>query len=273
MDIFIIILIAIGGVIIGAFITYQISKEKVEILLDKEKSSDHYKKSKLFFKYIALVEVLKESKGGYKKESDRNICSSFNNTNYVRKNEYENLEIEFKLLKEKKDDCERTKKKLIKQLEGIKLSSITKSNPTTYNDTNIPKNQSNFTSITENSNQQELDPNIDKSQTQIITYFSIPDSNGSFNLENGKDRKDENTFYSIEFEDNSEYGILKFISSELDIRAIDGIDFYLLPVCEIGNIEIQENANEIIFDTPGKVIKKDDCWVIDPDNKVKIKFA
>jgi len=103
-------------------------------------------------------------------------------------------------------------------------------------------------------------------------FFSLPDDGGRFKVENGKKHNDGNNFYKIEHEENNSYGILHFISSELDLRAIERIQGYLLPVCEIVNFSDRIRASKINVLTPGKVIIKNDHWVVDPNNKVKIKL-
>jgi len=103
-------------------------------------------------------------------------------------------------------------------------------------------------------------------------FFSLPDDGGRFKVENGKKHNDGNNFYKIEHEENNSYGILHFISSDLDQRAIERIQGYLLPVCEIVNFSDRIKASKIKVLTSGKVIIKNDHWVVDPNNKIKIKL-
>ena len=79
-------------------------------------------------------------------------------------------------------------------------------------------------------------------------------------------------FYKIEYKKNSDQGDLCFISSDQDKRAINRLDTYLKPVCDIDNIINSETANKIELLRSGKVILINDSWVIDSNQKVKIKL-
>ena len=64
-----------------------------------------------------------------------------------------------------------------------------------------------------------------------------------------------------------------YISGTQDKRAINRLDSYLKPVCDIDNIINAENASKIEVLKNGKVIKIADSWVIDTNHKVKIKLV
>lgn len=119
-------------------------------------------------------------------------------------------------------------------------------------------------------NFQEKSKDLEKKLSTL--YFSIPEIDGKFKIENSTEHNDGSNFYGVEFEGNNTFGKLHFISGEFDKRAIDGIDFYLIPVCEIQNISLRKTANKIELIEPGEVFLNNDNWVVNPDKKVKIRF-
>ena len=102
-------------------------------------------------------------------------------------------------------------------------------------------------------------------------YFSIPYSDGSFLNEHKSIDKKHNSFYKIitESENSAE---LFFIPGELDRTALNDINGYLAPVCNIENIENRLNATKILLLKPGKVLLSDGRWKIDNNDKVKIQL-
>jgi hypothetical protein len=110
------------------------------------------------------------------------------------------------------------------------------------------------------------------SKIKPCLFFSIPESDGRFIIEKGDSVNDGMKFYRIDYKNNSDQGELLFISSDQDKRAINRLDSYLKPVCDIDNIVNSETADKILLIKPGKVIQIGDSWVIDSDNKVKIKL-
>ena len=112
--------------------------------------------------------------------------------------------------------------------------------------------------------------NNNKTQTEI--YFTIPENDGSFKTTNGKNVKGIDCFYKIELDKDVRKGKLHFISGDYDLRALDNIDYYLNPVCEIENISERKHSRKIKMVNPGTVLLSSDCWKIDIKNKVKIKL-
>jgi hypothetical protein len=193
-----------------------------------------------FFKFIGLVYILKQQKDKYKNEDGENpgIFDSkdergLNQQIETLNKKVKELEIENSTLKEIKDND----KKLM---------------------------------VNERNDETKMVQNNDRN---AILYFSIPESEGQFKIINGKQTSDENKFYKIEIAENNSSGKLHFMPGDLDIRAINDIDSYLIPVCEIENISNRKTANKIVFIKPGKVNLINDCWVIDPENKVKVKLV
>ena len=105
-----------------------------------------------------------------------------------------------------------------------------------------------------------------------ISYFSIPENDGRFIIEKGEQTNDGSKYYRIEHRNNSDEGVLFYISGNQDKRAINRLDSYLKPVCDIENIINAESASKIEVLRNGKVIKIADSWVIDTNHKVKIKL-
>ncbi len=100
----------------------------------------------------------------------------------------------------------------------------------------------------------------------------MPENDGRFIIENGEASNDGRKYFRIEFQESSEQGVLYFIPGERDKRAINRLESYLKPACEIENIISADSATRIEFLSPGKVVLINDSWVIDTDNKAKVKL-
>lgn len=105
------------------------------------------------------------------------------------------------------------------------------------------------------------------------SYFSIPENDGRFIIDKGEQTNDGSKYYRIECRNNSDEGELFYISGIQDKRAINRLDSYLKPVCDIDNIINAESTSKIEVLKLGKVIKISDSWVIDTNHKVKIKLV
>lgn len=103
-------------------------------------------------------------------------------------------------------------------------------------------------------------------------YFTIPESDGTFKFTNAKSTKEMDCFYRIEIEKNNQRAKLFFISGDYDMRALDNIDYYLNPVCDIVNISERMHARKILLINSGIVVKIGDSWKIEAHNKIKIKL-
>ena len=104
-------------------------------------------------------------------------------------------------------------------------------------------------------------------------FFTIPERDGSFKTVNAKFGQGSDCFYKIEPDNSGQKGKLYFISGDYDLRALDNIDYYLNPVCEIQNIADRSHARNIVMTYPGFVIRRGEAWKIEENNKVKIKLV
>jgi len=105
------------------------------------------------------------------------------------------------------------------------------------------------------------------------SFFSIPENDGRFIIDKGEQTNDGSKYYKIVYRTNSGEGDLFYISGQQDKRAINRLDSYLKPVCDIDNITNYESASKIELLEKGRVIKNADSWVIDTNHKVKIKLV
>jgi hypothetical protein len=101
-------------------------------------------------------------------------------------------------------------------------------------------------------------------------FFSIPEADGSFYAEKGEPDSDGRKFYRINTNGGNETGELHFISGHYDQKAIENIDYYLIPVCDVENIALRNNASRIVEKEAGRVIKVYDKWVTTKKIKVKL---
>ena len=229
-----------SGICIGGFLIYRYSKRIIYSILSEEKSTYldllQKHKSQFFFKYLGIVAILKTSKDEKKMEIDK-----LNLENQTSRNRIASLELK------------------------------TISNLNTHYSSSTPKE-----SVDENVEPKVMEWVIDqdvKNKTQERgLFFTIPDSDGSFNIRNGKITKDNDCFYSIETGEDANIGKLHYLSGDYDLRALDNIDYYLNPVCHIENITDRSSAQRIAIVNPGVVNKNGDVWKIDINNKVKIRF-
>lgn len=230
------------GLIIGAFSLYQISKSKITSILSEE--LNHYEskleqswRNKYFFKYIAIISVLKERKD--------------NKNTLIEEQEKELIKLRFNLDKEK-------------MIHGN--SEIITDNLIDKEDKHEHSEEIYAGRVI------ELEVETVNTNTKSNIYFTIPENDGSFKISNARNSKEVDCFYKIELDKNGQNGKVHFISGEYDSRALDNIDYYLNPVCDIQNISERIHARKIIQDKPGSVYISGDYWKIDTNNKVKIRF-
>ena len=232
---------------IGGFISYFLLKRKVSSILREEKYSyySEIENTERFhpFELVALIEILKIRKDKYKKESEQ-LKKDIDEDG---KNIDKDL-LAFDELKLKNQDLERQ----ILELEKLNSDSSV---------SNLVKDQVNLKSI---------DDIVVIDKGPIYTYFTIPENDGSFSIEKGDHTLTSKKFYKVESEKNSDYGHLFFLSGDFDVKAINNIDFYLIPVCEVENLAISNTATKIMQVRHGTVVKIADKWVI--DTKVKVKL-
>ncbi len=229
------------GLIIGILGLYYYSRKMIYTILKNEKKNYLNKLKNDFelplyqkrsFKYIGLVAVLKQSKDKKKKK-----------------------------LKEYKNNK-------AKQAEEITLIQLNKHDIKTSEDRNID-------SKTEddhiNNNFKSKEEIIDKKAVREL-YFFMPNNDGSFTNSNAMVYQTIECLYKILVDESGQRGELHYISGEYDMRALDNIEYYLNPVCEIDNIASRLSAKEIQMINPGVVINLEDVWRIEDNKKVRIRF-
>lgn len=226
------------GLLLGGSLVFFISKRKIYSILDFEKDKylhDLRLSGKNFiFKYIGLFYVLKQRKEDYKNKID---SKNGNKPDVLLKEQIEALKRENLKLKQIND----TSTKQTKSVEDKKSST---------NEWDVEKPR----------------------KTKQKLFFSMPENDGRFIIDNGEPSNDGRKYFRIDFFEDSENGELFFIPSERDKRAINRLESYLKPVCEIENIANAENATHIEFISPGKVIYRNNSWIIESDKRVNIKL-
>jgi len=233
------ILIFLAGLLLGAWIVFLVSKQKIYRILHEETNYYLHKlknnEESFLFNFLGLVHILKQRKDEYKKEKEE--------------------------LLEKNKGLE----SISKELETIRRQ----------NHLAVKKQQTPLDSTTGDSHTTERPKTHEweiKPPEKSKLFFSIPESDGRFKNHNGDPVNDVKKFYCIEFEESSEKGDLLYVTSDRDKRAINRLESYLIPVCDIENYDDAESATHITLISPGKVTLINDSWVIDPERKVKIKL-
>jgi hypothetical protein len=233
----------LAGFIAGVLLIFQYSRSKIYSIVTNEKYKylDHLKQEtgqnllvRKLFRYVGIVELLKQSKDAKKKELD--VCSK-----------------EIIQLRRQNDQ--------LRKVNDEKEKIITDQNSTAYN---LVSSGTHFGG--------EQRKSFAKTENAEI-FFTIPEGDGSFKTANAKNSQDVECFYRVIPDKGGQKGKLYFISGDYDLRALDNIDYYLNPVCEIQNISDRSFARKIIMTDPGSVIRRGDIWKIEENNKVKIKLV
>lgn len=109
------------------------------------------------------------------------------------------------------------------------------------------------------------EPPKEASETSDWIYFGAPE-NGCFKSASQKNKEESNIYYRI----NAKSLEIEYIHSGLDSRILSYRNEWLLPICDfINNVA---SASSIKMEQSGKVIKHGEDYVIDPENKIKIKL-
>lgn len=174
-----------------------------------------------------------------------------------------------RLLKERKDYYKKEYKKLENEFKNCKNTIEELKNKIKELEKEIKSNNNDLKNFPDDS----VEPIIKEADNISILFFSIPENDGKFIIKKGEQTNDGFKYYKIVSQISSDEGDLFYISGTQDKRAINRLDSYLKPVCDIENITNAESASKIEMIKKGKVIKSDDSWVIDPKNKVKIKLV
>jgi hypothetical protein len=240
------------GFIAGAALIYIYSRVKIFSILRNEKRKylndlNYDSEQTLFvrkcFSYAGIVAMLKKSKD----EKSEII---------LKKN------LELRELKERNEDLRAEyaqKEKALKNRQVINESPLTPGAPPDSRPVSQPASQP---------VRPEAVPPV---KTEI--FFTIPESDGTFKSVNAKSVQEIDCYYKIEPDKSGQYGRLYFISGNYDMRALDNIDYYLNPVCEIQNIINRTNARKIVMTATGVVVRRGDHWKVEESNKVKIKLV
>lgn len=239
--------VLIVGFLIGGILVASITKNRIKSILtiEYEKYSSDSENEPYLFSYLRIVSFLHKQKDMYKKESE-----TANHKNWGIISDFERKIVQ--LEKEKKDLLS----------ENIDLGKKLEQETIHKNEVQTAPQKSN----TDNLIIQPRAKNISK------IYFSMPESDGSFQSSNGEISNDGKKYFKIEFEESSTAGELFYLSGDRDQRAINRLESYLKPVCDIENITNSSTATKIELIHPGKVSLLNDSWVINPDNKIKIKL-
>ena len=103
-----------------------------------------------------------------------------------------------------------------------------------------------------------------------MLYFGIPDKYGNFPADRGEHLYDNRKLFKIVFPRGSDHGELHYISGDLDMKAINNGDYYLLPVCEISNLEGRDTATRVIQEEKGGVRLTSGKWSMTTRVRVKL---
>ena len=235
------------GFIGGIFFVHNKIKNIVKEILEVEYTTyNHDSNNKYFFNFLNVIDVLKNKKNHYKIKEEK------------LQTKIEKLE---KQIKDFKSDKLNTGNDLIK-----KEFSVEKDVNKALNNENEDLEEQK-----EDGNSYVFDLNP-KSKNILKLFFTIPQQDGSFKLINSDKNNDGKKYYKIEYQEDSQEGSLHFIPSDKDIKAIGLLEQFLEPVCDINNVISADNASKIEMIKNGKVFLENDKWVIDPNNKVKIRL-
>ena len=232
------------GFLAGSILIYQYSRSKIYSILvtEKYKYLDNLKQDtsqNLFlrkcFKYVGIVAILKISK-----DEKKYAIGNSNKEIIQLKNQNEKL----------RSEIEQKEKIII----DYKITANSQTSAREYYDGHPGKSHG-----------------ISDAKPEI--FFTIPESDGSFKSSNAKNGQDIDCFYKIVPDKSDQKGKLYFVSGDYDLRALDNIDYYLNPVCEIQNITDRTFARKILMTDPGIVVKRGDYWKIEDNCKVKIKLV
>lgn len=201
---------------------------------------------RIIFKLFTVIELLKVHKDRYKNDFDTLKRSIIDEPSKADNNRT------YKILSSKISELELG----IQELKQI-LSNSPKQQQTIEHQPGKWKNQ-------------KQDDKSKPGNAITTVYFSIPESDGNFSIAHGETAFDDRKYYKIIYETNSDRGTLHYLSGQFDLKAIDNIDYYLTPVCEIVNISDRNSAKKVSQIETGTVLKIQDNWMI--DKKVKVKL-
>jgi hypothetical protein len=247
------------GFIAGAALIYIYSRAKIFSILNNEKrkyikdlknDSEQTLSARQFFSYVGVVAMLKKSK-----DEKAEII--------LKKN------LELRELKERNEDLRAEyaqKEKALRNRQLINEGPLAPGASSASNQAGQPVR----TEAPRAGQPVRTEP-LQPLRTEI--FFTIPESDGTFRSVNAKSVQEIDCYYKIEPDKNGQSGRLYFIPGNYDMRALDNIDYYLNPVCEIQNIINRTNARKIVMTASGVVVRRGDHWKVEESNKVKIKLV
>jgi len=247
------------GFIAGALLIYLFTRAKIFSILSNEKrkyikdlksDSEQALFVRKFFSYVGVVAMLKKSKD----EKSEII---------LKKN------LELRALKERNEDLRAEYAQKEKALRNRQLISEGPLAPGASSASN-QAGQPGRTEAPQAGQPVRPEP-VPPVKTEI--FFTIPESDGTFKSVNAKSVQEIDCYYKIEPDKSGQYGRLYFIPGNYDMRALENIDYYLNPVCEIQNIINRTNARKIVMTASGVVVRRGDHWKVEESNKVKIKLV
>lgn len=243
------------GFIAGAALIYIYSRAKIFSILSNEKrkyikdlknDSEQTLFVRKFFSHIGIVAMLKKSK-----DEKSEIINKKN--------------LELRALKERNEDLRAEYAQKEKALKNRQVISENPSSP------GAPPDSQPVRPGAPQASQPVRPEPVPPVKTE--KFFTIPESDGTFKLVNAKSVQEIDCYYKIEPDKSGQYGRLYFIPGNYDMRALDNIDYYLNPVCEIQNIINRTNARKIVMTATGVVVRRGDHWKVEESNKVKIKLV
>ncbi|HNU77917.1 MAG TPA: hypothetical protein PLD74_06440 [Prolixibacteraceae bacterium] len=108
------------------------------------------------------------------------------------------------------------------------------------------------------------------SDDTVTLYFGIPDHQGHFPADRSEPEYDNRKLFMVVTKKDSDRGELHYLSGDLDLKAINNVDYYLLPVCEISNIAGRNSANRVVQDEKGMVALVSGKWICNKKIRVKL---
>jgi len=177
-----------------------------------------------------------------------------------------------RLLKKRKDEYKNKVAELERKIEKLEKISAPENDSISKTSRDSIDTEKSKVNVVNSSKSIEWDLSKEGGN-KSASYFSIPENDGRFIIDKGEQTNDGSKYYRIECRTNSDEGDLIYISGTQDKRAINRLDSYLKPVCDIDNIINAESASKIEVLKNGKVIKISDSWLIDTNHKVKIKLV
>lgn len=202
--------------------------------------------------YNKLKQTLHLEWNNYKlriiEQNDKSFFARFSITSFVS------------ILKERKDEYKEKSKEQIYNPAPQIIHSIPKEN--IKND--YHENDSKMTDTISSLNDTE-----DHYHNSSKLFFEIPGSEGVFENHFAKNKLSEDCFYIIEADNNT--GKLIFNEKSVMRLALNNIDDYIRPSCEIENEYFLRDATKIEMIDTGKVELEADKWIIKKKIKIKLK--